>query len=148
MATDEPSRLGKLLFYSIMILILLIATVIIHVVRWGSSFPFFLNKTWLITLAAILLASVIVAPHVIEKAEFIPLIFGIVFAALSGLLIVLQVRPLIDDILEIISHPSMSPTNLITYVVLVALYSICIVFCVLILVRGINLIRDYSRKSA
>jgi hypothetical protein len=42
----------------------------------------------------------------------------------------------------------MSPTNLITYVVLVALYSICIVFCVLILVRGINLIRDYSRKSA
>ena len=148
MATEEPSRLAKLLLYSIVILILLVATLIIHLVKWGPSFSLFINKTMLITWASVLLVSVIAAPYFIQKADFVPLILGIAFAALSGLIIGFTSDPLFNNIETIVTHPALSPLNLTLYLVLIAMYIVCIVLSILVLIRGINLIRDYSRKSA
>lgn len=96
----------------------------------------------MITFGAFLIVWAIVGPPVIEKSNYVPLIIGIIIAALSALLIIYIVEPLINSIRFIATHPSIAPLYLGLYITLIALYGVCIAISVIILLRGISLIQD------
>jgi hypothetical protein len=148
MTTENPSKLGKLLLFSILILIIQIVAAIMHGIWWGIGLNFIINRTTIITFAAILLVTAIVGPRVIEKQKFVPLIIGIMIAALSALLIIYVLDPLIHNIEAIATTPSLAPLFYIIYIILIVIHCVSIALAVIILIRGIRLIIDYTRQPS
>ena len=148
MTTETPSKLGKLLVCSIIILILQIVALILHSIMWDVGLTFLIMRTTVITLVAMLIVTAIVGPRVIDKQKFVPLIIGITIAALSAIFIIYILSPLISHIELIATHPSMNPLYLASYIVLIVIFSVSIALAVLILIRGIHLIIDYTRQPS
>ncbi|MDD1777371.1 MAG: hypothetical protein LUQ65_04315, partial [Candidatus Helarchaeota archaeon] len=136
MTSENTSKLGKLLLYSIIILILQIVAVILHGFVGTYTLPFIINRTTIIMLAAMLLVTAIIGPRVIEKQKYVPLIIGITIAAMSAIFIIYILDPLIHNITVIASY-HLTPLDLVLYIVLIVIHSVSIVFAVLILIRGI-----------
>jgi hypothetical protein len=148
MTSEQTSKLGKLLLFSIIILILQIVAAIIHAAWWSVGLSFIINRSTIITLAAMLLVTAIVGPRVIEKQNYIPLIIGIMMAALSAILIIYILDPLIHNAIIVVNYPHMSPINMGLYILLIVIHSVSIALSVLNLIRGIRLIIDYTHQSS
>ncbi len=147
MTTENPSKLGKLLLCSIIILILQVVAIILHDVVGSYTLTFLIARTTIITLAAMLLVTAIIGPRVIEKQKFVPLIIGITIAAASAILIIYILDPLINNIIRIATY-SMSPLFYGMYGILIVIHGVSIALAVIILIRGIRLIIDYTRQSS
>jgi cytochrome c oxidase assembly factor CtaG len=145
MSTDDKPKLDKILWYSIIILVLLVTTIIINFVKGSPTLSNLINWVILITWAGILVASAVIGPRVIEKADFVPLIFGITFIASSGTILGFSVERIVDIIDEMITYPS--PSFLGLHIVMITLFAVCVALSILIFLRGIDLIKYYLRKK-